>query len=185
MNERDEIMQCNECNKRPATIHYTQFINGEKSEMHVCDTCAKNKGYPTHSEEGFSLQELLKGLFNVSSAQLDIQNESLFKQVNELKCDLCHSSFTDFQRQGKFGCANCYESFKPKLDSIFRRVHSGNMKHYGKIPKRKGGKLHAKKELAMYRDYLKQLIDEENFEEAAIIRDRIREIEEQKRGDIS
>src|SRR5699024_119897 len=100
-----------------------------------------------------------------------------------LKCKACHMTFTEFQRIGKFGCAHCYEDFKSKLNSVFRRVHSGNTQHNGKIPKRKGGKLHIKKEILKYRDYLTQLIEEENFEEAAIVRDRIKQLESDKGGE--
>lgn len=180
-------MQCSECNKRPATLHYTQIINGKKTEINVCDVCAKQKGYPLYSsqDEPFSLQELLTSLFHVNQAQMGMQNNSFFNQIEQLECDKCHSTFSDFQRLGKFGCSHCYQSFRSKLDPIFRRVHSGNAKHHGKIPKRKGGTLHVKKELEMYRDYLLQLIEEENFEQAAIVRDRIKELEKQKRGESS
>lgn len=175
-------MQCEECNKRPATLHYTQIINGKKTEIHVCEVCAQNHGYTFNHDETYSLHDLLTGLFNVTSPNLDMKENSFFNQFEELKCDHCQLSFTDFQRIGKFGCSKCYETFKPKLNSIFRRVHSGNTKHNGKIPKRKGDKLHIKKEIERYREYLQQLINEENFEEAAVIRDRIKDLEKLKGG---
>lgn len=180
-------MQCSECNKRPATLHYTQIINGKKTEIHVCEVCAAQKGYPFHTtqEEPFSLQDLLTSLFHVNHAQMDMQNNAFFEQIERLRCEKCNSTFSDFQRLGKFGCAQCYQSFKPKLESIFRRVHSGNVKHHGKIPKRKGSSIHVKKELETYREYLKQLIVEENFEKAAIIRDKIKELEKLQRGESS
>lgn len=174
-----------ECKQRSATVHYTQIINGEKTEVNVCDVCAKRKGYTLHSDESFTLHELLTGLFNVQSPNIKLNEENFFKQFSELACDSCQLSFTDFQRIGKFGCAQCYESFKPKLNAVFRRVHSGNTKHNGKIPKRKGGNLHLKKEIAIYRDYLNQLINDENFEEAAVIRDKIKQLEKQKGGNDS
>lgn len=173
-------MECNECKKRPATLHFTQIINGQKTEIQVCELCAKKKGYMNNSEESYSLHDLLTGLFNFSSSQIDLQNDDLFAQIEELECSKCKMTFNDFQRIGKFGCANCYDVFKVKLDSIFRRVHSGNTKHHGKIPKRKGGKLHTKKELEIYRIELQQLIEQEEFEQAAIVRDKIRKLEHKK-----
>jgi|SRR5690625_4981682 len=178
-------MECNECKKRPATLHFTQIINGQKSEIQVCELCAKKKGYTMNNEEAYSLHDLLTGLFNFNSSTLDLQNENIFKQIEELECSKCNMSFNDFQRIGKFGCANCYNSFKAKLDSIFRRVHSGNTKHIGKIPKRKGGNLHMKKELEMFRNKLQQLIEQEEFEQAAVVRDEIKRLEQLKEGDHS
>lgn len=180
-------MQCSECKQRPATLHYTQIINGKKTEIHVCEVCAAQMGYPLYQtqDDPFSLQDLLTSLFHANHAKMDMHNSAFFEQIGQLECDRCHSTFADFQRLGKFGCAHCYQSFRPKLDAIFRRVHSGNAKHHGKIPKRKGGKLHIKKEIEMYREYLQQLVAEENFEQAAIVRDKIKELEEQQRGESS
>lgn len=177
-------MLCTECKENPATLHFTQIINGNKTEVNVCEACAQKEGYVANSEDTFSLHDLLTGLFHATpkSSSVDLNDERMFNRFATLKCDVCQLSFTEFQRIGKFGCANCYEAFKLRLNGVIRRVHSGNTEHNGKIPKRKGGKLHLQKEIALYRDYLQQLIEEENFEEAAIIRDRIKELEEHKGG---
>jgi len=117
-----------------------------------------------------------------------MQNQHLFKQEEEVHCTKCNLAFKDFQRIGKFGCAECYNTFITKLDSIFRKVHSGNTKHSGKIPKRKGGILHQKKELEELRKELQHLIEREEFEQAAIVRDKIKRleiIEDGKDGDMS
>lgn len=166
-------MECQECQQRPATLHFTQVINGNKTEVHVCEVCAKEKGYMTYPEEGYSLHNLLSGLFNFDTAKLGNSQENTFKQVNELKCPKCEMTFSEFKRVGKFGCATCYETFAEKLDPILRRVHAGNTKHAGKIPKRKGGDLHTKKQLEGYKAELQHLIETEAFEEAARVRDKI------------
>src|SRR5690625_4884667 len=169
-------MACQECQKRPATLHFTKFTNGSKSEVHLCEVCAKEKGYMTYPEEGYSLHNLLAGLFNFESQKID-SHQGSFHQSQELKCHQCGLTFTEFKRSGKFGCAECYESFSSRLDPILRRVHSGNTKHNGKIPKRQGGNLHTKKELEAYRLHLQELITREEFEEAAVVRDKIKDLE--------
>ena len=35
-------MLCNECGKNQATVHSVQYINGAKSEVHLCAECAKH-----------------------------------------------------------------------------------------------------------------------------------------------
>lgn len=177
-------MLCIKCNKNPATLHLTQIVNGKKTKVNVCDVCAHKEGYLKSTDEAFSLHELLTSLFNPTSPSnnVDFKNDHIFDRLTTLTCEKCELSFSEFQRIGKFGCANCYETFKPRLNSVIRRVHSGNTQHNGKIPKRKGGKLHLKKELSMYREHLKLLVEEENFEEAAIIRDKIKSLEKDKGG---
>lgn len=180
-------MICSECNKRPATLHFTQIINGEKTEVNVCETCAQNEGYFTSFEEPFSLHDLLTGLFNVTSksSKVNLNKGHFFDQFTSLKCTHCELSFDDFQRIGKFGCAHCYEAFKPRVESVIQRVHSGNAEHNGKIPKRTGGKLQLKRKLSKHREYLKELIQAEKFEEAALVRDEIKAMEQGKGGNES
>lgn len=175
-------MDCQECHTRPASLHFTQVINGNKTEVHVCEVCAKEKGYMTYPEEGYSLHNLLAGLFNFDSTQIGNQNAPLKQTKEELQCPQCKMNFSEFKRTGKFGCAACYHTFSTRLDPIFRRVHSGNTKHYGKIPKRKGGNLHTKKQLETHKAELQQLIEGEAFEEAAMVRDKIKELENQMRN---
>lgn len=181
-------MECQECHKRPATVRFTQVINGTKKEVHICEVCAKEKGYITHSDDAYSLHDLLAGLFNFDSSPFKKQ-ESTFHDVDEMECPKCKTTFAEFKRIGKFGCATCYETFAPRLDSIFRRVHSGNTKHDGKIPRRKGGDLHVKKQIEVYKLQMQDLIEKEAFEEAAKIRDKIKELKaaymDKKDGDQS
>lgn len=181
-------MSCEECHDNLATLHFTQIINGEKMEVNVCEECAKNKGYMSYPGEGYSLHDLLTGLFSLDANQLKVKENDPFKQQKEIQCPKCKLTFNDFQRIGKFGCAQCYSAFSTRLDSIFRRVHSGNTKHIGKIPKRKGGSLHIKKEIEQYRKQLQVHIEREEFEKAAEIRDIIKKLEYEKNkrtGDIS
>lgn len=176
------MMDCQECHKRPASLHFTQVINGNKTEVHVCETCAKEKGYMMYPEEGYSLHNLLTGLFTFDSGPIT-STHAAFKETmdTELQCPKCNMTFSQFKRIGKFGCAACYHTFSTGLDPIIRRVHSGNTKHYGKIPKRKGGNLHMKKQLEAYKSELQKLIENEAFEEAATVRDSIKELENQMR----
>ncbi|HLR65866.1 UvrB/UvrC motif-containing protein [Virgibacillus alimentarius] len=171
-------MECQECHKRPASLHFSQTVNGNKTEVYVCEVCAKEKGYMTYPEEGYSLHDLLSDLFNFDAAQIGSHNKT-FQQTTELQCPECKMNFSSFKRTGKFGCAQCYHTFSKHIDPIFRRVHSGNTKHSGKIPKRKGGNLHTKKQIEQHKQEIQQLIENEAFEEAAIVRDKIKELERQ------
>lgn len=175
------MMKCQQCQKRPATVHYTHVINGKKTNIHVCEVCAKDSGYMTYPEEGFSLHDLLTGLFHLDTPKVDYQGHP-FQQIEELRCPSCEMTFAEFKRIGKFGCIDCYHTFSNRLDPIFSRVHSGNTRHLGKIPKRKGGHLHLKKQLADYREQLATLIENEAFEKAAIVRDNIKELEQKIRS---
>ncbi|MFZ3580283.1 UvrB/UvrC motif-containing protein [Virgibacillus sp. DJP39] len=174
-------MECQECKQRPASLHFARVVNGNKTEIHLCDICAKEKGYLTYPEEGYSLHSLLTGLFNFDATSIATQNQSDNQETKELQCPKCEMTFSQFKRVGKFGCAECYKTFSDHLDPVFRRVHSGNTKHYGKIPKRQGGNIHTRKQVNEYKEKLTQLVSNEAFEQAAEIRDKIRDLEKEMR----
>ena len=168
-------MECHECLERPATLHYTQVVNGHKTEVKICEVCAKEKGYmTTYPEEGYSLHNLLTGLFNFDTGHVKTPGSHIQK---EHQCPKCGLTFSEFKQIGKFGCGECYHTFSANLNPIFRRVHSGNTEHRGKIPKRKGGSLHLKKQIVINKAELQELIMNEEFEQAAVIRDKIKELE--------
>jgi len=170
-------LECQECHQRPATLHLTQIINGKKTEIHVCEICAAEKGYVNYPDDANSLHHLLTGLFNVDASKM---HSNTLNQINEIQCDQCGMTISQFKEIGKFGCATCYDTFSSRLNSILRRVQAGNTRHTGKIPKRTGVDLQAKKELKNYRGKLRQLIEAEEFEKAAEVRDKIKELEARK-----
>lgn len=168
-------MECQECKQNPATVHFAQVINGEKTEIHVCQRCAKEKGYVSQEEDAYSLHHLLSGLFNPKSNAM--HHQSLQSKEKELQCEKCGMTYQQFARIGKFGCASCYHTFSEHLNPLFRKVHSGNTTHEGKVPKRVGSDIFQRKKLRDLKVRLQQAIAEEAFESAAEIRDEIRSLE--------
>lgn len=173
-------MKCEECHERPATLHLTKVINENKTEIHVCERCAKEKGYISHDEYAYSIHDLLSGLFNFDSSFSKQQSHSQ-EENGALKCPKCGMTYHQFTQLGKFGCASCYYTFTDNLNPIFRRVHSGNTTHDGKIPKRRGTDLKQKRLIQGCKEKLQQLIQTEAFEEAAKMRDKIKELEKKQR----
>lgn len=173
-------MVCQECKENPATMHFTKINNGQKTEIHLCEKCAQEKGeiFMFNNYSTFSINNLLSGLFNMENAFKTPQKSS-FYQSHRSQCPNCGLTFQQFTEVGRFGCANCYETFRDQLQPILRRLHSGNLTHNGKIPKRMGGNIHLHKKIEELKANLQQLVAREEFEEAAIVRDQIRSLEHQ------
>ncbi len=170
-------MLCENCGVRPATLHFTKIINDKKTEFHLCEQCAKEKGEMMGDNDGFdsfSFHHLLSGLLNFD--QVVNNDHSLKEEKEAIRCKTCGLTFSQFKKSGKFGCSDCYHYFEPHLEPIFRRIH-GNTQHSGKVPLRSGKKIKQKKELNTLRTQLQQKITSEEFEEAAKIRDQIKELE--------
>ncbi|NEU32432.1 hypothetical protein GN156_16940 [bacterium LRH843] len=174
-------MICQECNQRQASLHFTKIINGEKTEFHICDQCAKEKGEQFPGTNSFSIHQLLSGLLHFEQPKKSEQDTSLAKK--ELVCDKCEMTYSQFTRAGRFGCAHCYKSFNSKINPILKRVHSGNYKHSGKLPKRIGGGIQLQREIEDLKHQLKLYVVNEEFERAAELRDKIRLLDQQKNSE--
>lgn len=169
-------MECQECHERPATLHFTKIVNGEKTEIHLCEKCAQEKGEMFQGGDAFSINHLLSGILNFEQpVSGKTAHTTPFQE--EARCEKCGLTYHEFTRIGRFGCSNCYHTFNDKLDPILKRVHSGNTLHAGKIPKRIGGTLHLKKEIDALKQQLRDFVQREEFEKAAEIRDKIRSLE--------
>mgnify|MGYP003436731948 CR=1 FL=1 len=171
-------MECQECKQRPATLHFTKIINGEKTEVHLCEQCSQEKSemFMNNSGVNFSINNLLAGLLNLDNAFASPKNHTL-SGISELHCSHCKLSYSQFTRLGMFGCSNCYESFSKQLEPILRRLHNGNAVHTGKVPKRIGSHISVQRKVQDLKSQMQACIQQEEFEKAAEIRDELRLLE--------
>ncbi len=161
-------MICESCGKNPATTHVKTIINGELTEYSLCAQCAQKLGYGNLlTGLGRNFSSLLGGFFG--------EMEPDEKEV--VRCKGCGSSFEDIARSGKVGCAECYHTFYNRLIPIIQRIH-GKTRHRGKVPGNDLPQPKPQSQLSLMRRELREAIDTENFERAATLRDRIRELEE-------
>mgnify|MGYP001214517644 CR=1 FL=1 len=164
-------MICEECGAKPATLHFTKIVNGEKTEFHLCESCAREKGeIIPGAGNSFSIHNLLSGLLEFEPTT------GAGRKPKPLRCEQCGLTYAQFSKIGRFGCSACYEYFADRLDPLFRRVH-GHTVHVGKIPKRTGSRMKYKRELKRLKQELQRAVEAEEFEEAARLRDQIRELE--------
>lgn len=166
-------MFCEECQKRPATVHLTQIINNEKTELHLCEECARHHQeipFSFNFEPNFSIHKFLAGLLDGSTVDV--------APVTSPQCPGCGLTSGQFGQAGRFGCSECYQAFGQGLEPLIRRVQ-GNDHHTGKVPRRAGGKLRFKREIDNLRVELKNAIRQEAYERAAELRDRIRKLEQE------
>jgi protein arginine kinase activator len=174
------MMYCDECKMKPATVHITKIINNNKMELSLCEDCAKKYHYEFSLgfEPHFSIHKFFTDLLELDSFDKSLERNLL----EQYKCDGCGTDYRMFQQTGKMGCANCYSTYGKKLDSLLRRVH-GSDTHAGKYPKRAGSGLRIKNEVNDLKLQLQSLIAAEEFEKAAEVRDKIRDLETKLKGD--
>ncbi|MEG1705583.1 MAG: UvrB/UvrC motif-containing protein [Clostridia bacterium] len=167
-------MKCQNCNKNDANVKYYENINGKQKEVMLCSKCA----------EKFNLIDFPDMLsFFVSNHPKELYENDYLDTV----CDKCSYTFDDYLNTGFFGCDNCYNAFSDRIDSLLSKMYGKNrhklLQDYSN--KKESNKTYNKKDeevsnitdIKVLKDRLEKDIKNENYEEAAVIRDRIKKIE--------
>jgi protein arginine kinase activator len=159
------MLKCQKCAK-PATYHITEVISEDHyEELHLCEECYHKFIYEPQQAAG------QKGEAG-SGEQGD--EASL---LNQRECPVCGIKFVEFRNSGRLGCPHDYQEFREELTPLLENIH-GEVRHCGKTPRRLPQNKQTQSELLQLRKQLQQAVTREAYEEAARLRDRIRQLEE-------
>lgn len=166
-------MKCQRCSK-PAVLHITELRQGVVQALHLCEGCAKDYlSNPQASKNGIS-----------SDAESE-EDEGVLDEIEHQTCPNCGIAFKEFRAQGRLGCPHDYVVFEDELLPLLENIH-GETTHVGKIPKRSPQSSQLQFQLIKLRNELRTSVEEERYEDAARIRDSIRQLElDQSRAETS
>ena len=149
-----------------ATVHLTEIVDGQMKKIDLCESCAKEQGVT--DPQGFALADLLLGL----GASSEMEQSS-----PDLECPTCGFSHADFKKTGRLGCSECYTTFSEPMEGMLKQMHKGTQ-HVGKVPKALQAQVDFSKKIDTLAAQLQKAIEKENYEEAAKLRDQMKELEE-------
>jgi protein arginine kinase activator len=154
---QDVIMKCQHCPKL-ATFQITE-IHGESNfdEYHLCEECAQ------------------KYLYDTTVKKKKGDTRDLAGPADKM-CEQCGTRFVDFRNSGRLGCPHDYQAFQAELLPLLESIHNST-RHAGKTPRRPSQRVRTQ-ELSRLRKDLQKAVVAEAYEEAARLRDRIRQLEE-------
>ena len=164
-------MICTICGKNQATIHFKGVFSGQVVKMYLCDVCARKKGICLKTQ--FSISDLISAVADVGPAKKDGAKKTL-------ACPACGLKYSEFKSSGRFGCADCYNTFGHYLPDLLQQIH-GKTKHTGKKTAAANAVKYRANEPADIESMKKELDDalaEERYERAAEIRDKIEELQD-------
>jgi protein arginine kinase activator len=169
-------MKCDFCDKK-ATVFLTQLVEGQMKKVCLCDSCAKERGVTDPT--GFSMADLLLGGLSAGTAAATVGKKSPSTPGGGRKCPTCGFTLDDLRRVRRFGCGDCYTTFSEEVAQMVRSLHKGTS-HIGKVPAGLMAMQVLHQRLEELRARLDQAIASESYEEAAGIRDEIRNLGEAK-----
>lgn len=165
-------MKCDSCGNDRATVHITEtpMDKAAKKETHLCEECARKKG--TLHEP--TLPQMLSGL-------LSGYTEQEAGPAQDLACPKCGTTYAEFRSSGRLGCPEDYKAFKRALIPFLEKVH-GETRHTGKSPAHPWQSPALDQRLGILQKEIEKCVQDEDFEKAAELRDRIQELKEKRDG---
>jgi protein arginine kinase activator len=161
-------MLCTICKEKPATVHLTQIVGDKMQKLDLCEDCAKTKGINDPTSFGLADLDLMLGLG--ASQQLEQAAGGV-----ELKCPRCGFTQADFKKSGRLGCPECYKTFADGLAGLLKTMHKGT-RHTGKAPEALRATRENADKLKTLQTKLARAIKDENYEQAALLRDEIKQL---------
>src|SRR5262245_46044002 len=160
-------MKCMFCDS-PATVHLTDIVNKKKREAHLCEDCARERNLlPDPPGPQIDLTALMNMLMTPFKASKREESASV-----DPNCPACGLTYAAFKAEGRFGCAHDYDAFHEVLEPLLERVHRAT-EHDGKQPL----SLRRAAELETLKERMKSAVATEDYEQAARLRDLIRQKE--------
>lgn len=161
-------MVCDSCHERDAIVNLTTIENNVVRQLHLCEQCAAERGVETSvATPKHPLGEFLQA----------VQQQSMPASAEAGKCSFCGQTMKDFRETGRMGCARCYTTFELSMRELLRRVH-GAPRHIGRTYRAPREEVFEQAgALGELREKLRRAIEQEQFETAAELRDRIRVLE--------
>ena len=150
-------MLCEECGKQMAEVVLTTVVNGQSATRHLCRECVKK--YKTGD-----IQAVLAAVLSTMAQK---------QQAPDIACPHCGETYAEFQKTGMLGCAECYQAFRKELTPLITRVQ-GRAQHAGRRPPVSEEEQARILQMESLRARMEEAVAEENFEEAAKLRDELR-----------
>lgn len=168
-------MRCEQCRDREATVHIERVTGGRKTQLDLCPVCAREYyrkigGARVPSWNGTKvLQAIL-----AHPEQFGVRLEP---GLEEKVCPDCQTTGRMLRKSGLTGCGSCYGVFAREIDAMTAQLQKGP-EHRGRVPEAMLDRVGARRQIRQMRQDLRDCVEREDYEEAAKLRDAIRQLEE-------
>jgi protein arginine kinase activator len=160
-------MKCEICGLKDAVIHIRQIQKDLVHELHICEECAQEKGLIREEDSELPIANLLSGLLEGK----DVTGAVEVKDA----CPRCGLKASEFRKQGKLGCPECFRAFEKDVRAIVSQM-AARPRHTGKLPRTLVIEQSTGAKGEGLRDELREAVEREEYELAAQLRDRLREL---------
>lgn len=168
-------MKCIVCGKH--AVHHITRITAEG--LVTINLCPEH--YQQYGQIGAELPTQAGGAEEAESTSKKPRERASEEDLSRA-CTHCGQNFRQFHEYSKFGCPSCYTTYAEMLEPIFERLHQATQ-YEGKVPRGGAVRARLREEIAQLQRDKDEAVSHEDFEKAAHLRDRIRELEDEAKSE--
>lgn len=159
-------MLCEECKAQEATYTVSVMMGGAVTQRHLCGDCMAKMNMNIASGN-------MKHLLSAFLSAITGGGESQTPPKDDIVCPRCRTTLSQFTRTGHLGCPSCYQAFREQLQPMLLQIH-GRVQHAGRHPLDNEAAQRQRSEQEALTRQLEQAVAMEDFETAALLRDRLK-----------
>ena len=170
---------CEECGVIEACYTISVMMGGQITQRHLCADCMAKMNMNLAAG---NIKHLLSAIMSAISGSVEEAAANAVAPEDDVVCERCNTTLSQFTKSGKLGCPQCYKAFREQLTPMLQQIH-GRVQHAGRKPLDDEG---AQRRRAVYDRLTRQLeqaVAVEDFETAAILRDQLRHLSHAEGGE--
>lgn len=175
-------MNCDQCGQDKATINVVDIVSGKKTQLQLCEKCyAQNDLKSPFSQQ--DVAEVFSQAPTIETPGGTGTSTPTEGPSSQIMCEECGYSLAEFEKNGRVSCSHDYETFQPFIQPLLKSLH-GAATHTGKIPARIKDSMVRSHRVNQLEEELATAVDEEDYEAAVALRDRIRDLRSGKEAEV-
>ena len=165
-------MLCEECQTNEACYTVSVMAGDSVTTRHLCSECMEKMNSGLQSG---NIRTLLSSLLSaITGADFTGREEpEETEDKPDIVCPRCHTTLSSFTKTGHLGCPACYQTFREQLQPMLQQIH-GRVQHAGRKPLNTSEAQQLRLRRQELTRQLEAAVAQEDFETAAVLRDRIR-----------
>lgn len=163
---------CEECGVNEACYTISVMMGGQITQRHLCADCMAKMNMNLAAG---NVKHLLSAIMSALTGAVEESAAPAVSPEEDVACERCGTTLSQFTKSGKLGCPTCYTSFREQLTPMLQQIH-GRVQHAGRKPLNTES---AQRRRSMYEQltrHLEAAVAVEDFETAAVIRDQLRRL---------
>ncbi|MBQ8555540.1 MAG: UvrB/UvrC motif-containing protein [Clostridia bacterium] len=162
-------MLCEECKTNEACYTISVMMGEAMTQRHLCADCMAKMNMNIATG---NIKHLL-GAIMAAISSTEVPAESSDEPKVDIVCERCKTTLSQFTKSGRLGCPGCYQAFREQLTPMLQQIH-GRVQHAGRKPLDTEAAQRQRSEQEELSRQLERAVAIEDYETAAILRDRLK-----------